>query len=305
MILFQRRACFEALHERYSPGVIGREPVKVSFSYPLMHVIATGQLFEPYIYHPEADIDERRKESEACLEILEAWVSKLDKNNVPKNMEVDWDGEWLSYDLVKEWNRDYVTPEVVPQMVPTLHPTRYVTQSNAIRMILSAKGMLPFGSHIGSPGFGLIHPTTISAAVLQDAGFYAVEGDPYHPFTFDAISLAPNFDIPTGRNRLTDIVSLITQWALLEPEEEDCLVYIPPDDMSYDDFLKFSEVQPNQREPWDQRAHHKAFKIATKYAEDQLLCHHMAPMLISMGTNVRAILYQHALSRAGLDQTLD
>ena len=39
------------------------------------------------------------------------------------------------------------------------------------------------------------------------------------------------------------------------------------------------------------------------YTEDQLLTHHMAPMLISMGSNVRAILYQHALSRAGLDQT--
>ena len=302
MILFQRRAYFQALRDRYSPGVIEREPITVNFSYPLMHMIATGQLFEPYIYHPEADIDERRKESEACLELLEAWVSKLDENNMPKTMQMDWDGEWLSYDLVKGWKRDYVIPEVVPQMLPTLHPTRYITQSNAIRMIIPAKGMLPLGSYIGSPGFGLIHPTTISAAVLQDAGFYAVEGDPYHPFRFDAISLAPNFDIPTGRNRLTDIVSLITQWELFESEEEDCLVYIPPDDMSFDDFLKCAEVQLN-REPWDQRAHHKAFETATKYTEDQLLSHHMTPMLINMGTNVRAILYQHALSRAGLDQT--
>ena len=49
--------------------------------------------------------------------------------------------------------------------------------------------------------------------------------------------------------------------------------------------------------------HQRAYDVATNYTEDQLLTHHMAPMLISMGTNVRAILYQHALSRAGLDKT--
>ena len=43
--------------------------------------------------------------------------------------------------------------------------------------------------------------------------------------------------------------------------------------------------------------------MANTYSEDQLLAHHMAPMLMTMGTNVRAILYQHALSRAGLDAT--
>ena len=42
MILFQRRAYFETLNQRYSPELIGREPVKVNFSYPLMHMIATG-----------------------------------------------------------------------------------------------------------------------------------------------------------------------------------------------------------------------------------------------------------------------
>ena len=159
------------------------------------------------------------------------------------------------------------------------------------------------GSYIGSAGFGLIHPTTISAAALQDAGFYVDEQDPYNPVRFDAISLAPNFDIPTGRNRMNDIVSLITQWTLLEPEDEESLVFIPPDDLSYDDFLNFAHVQLNQREPWDRRAHHKAFETATTYTEDQLLSHHMAPMLSGMGTNVRAVLYQHALSRAGLNPT--
>ena len=171
-------------------------------------------------------------ESEYCLEQLHAWVSMFDRRNMPEKMEMDWEGEWLSPEFVKKWKRDYVIPEVTLRMNPAYHPTRYHIQSHAIRMILPAKGMLPLGSYIGSPGFGLIHPNTISAAVLQDAGFRVEVGNAYHPVRFDAISLAPNFDIPTGRNRMDDMVSLITQWTLLEPEEEESLVYITPDDMS-------------------------------------------------------------------------
>ena len=273
MILFQRRAYFDALNERYTPDLLAREPTVISFCYPLVHMIATGQLFEPYFYHPDADVDERRSESDYCLERLAEWVARFDKRKLPKNMEMDWDGEWLSPDLVGNWNQEYIIPEVTLQMNPLYHPTKYVTQSNAVRMILPAKGMLPLGSYIGSPCFGLIHPTTISAAVLQDAGFQV-----------DAITLAPNFDFVTGRNRMEGIVGLITLWTLIEPEDEECLAYIPPDDLSYDDFYKFSEIQLNRTEPWDRRVHQMAYDVATNYTEDQLLTHHMATMLINMGT---------------------
>ena len=46
-----------------------------------------------------------------------------------------------------------------------------------------------------------------------------------------------------------------------------------------------------------------AFKAATRLTEDQLLSLHMAPMLLRMGTNVRAILHHHALNRAGLEKS--
>ena len=46
----------------------------LGFCYPLMHTIATGQLFEPYFYHPDADVDDRRAESQYFLERLEAWI---------------------------------------------------------------------------------------------------------------------------------------------------------------------------------------------------------------------------------------
>ena len=164
MILYERRAYFEALTERYSPQQLALEPIVISFCYPLMHMIATGQLFAPYFYHPDADIEERRAESEYCLSCLESWIETIDRRKLPQNMEMDWDGEWLSRDLIKSWNKNYQIPEVPLQMVPSHHPMKYVIQQHAIRMILPAKGTLPLGSYVGSPGFGLIH---LQPLVLQ------------------------------------------------------------------------------------------------------------------------------------------
>ena len=66
-------------------------------------------------------------------------------------------------------------------------------------------------SYIGSPGFGLIHSNTISAAVLQDAGFKTNERDRTKPAPFDAITLAPNFDLQIGRRRVNEVANFITQ----------------------------------------------------------------------------------------------
>ena len=227
----------------------------------------------------------------------------LIKGKLPKKMEMDWEGDWLSPDLVQRWDHRYVIPDVILELKPEFHPMKYHVQSTAVRMILPAKGVLPMGSYIGSPGFGLIHPTTISAAVLQDAGFFEEEDNPENPMRFDAISLAPNFDIPIGRYRMNEIVNLITKWILCDPEEEEALVSIPPEDLSFDDYVNFRHVPLILRESWDREVYRTVFDITTTYTEDQLLAHHMAPMLMSMGTNVRAIMYKHALSRAGLDPT--
>ena len=189
------------------------------------------------------------------------------------------------------------------ELKPEFHPTRYHVQSTAVRMILPAKGVLPMGSYIGSPGFGLIHPTIISAAVLQDAGFFEEDDNHENPMRFDAISFISNFDIPVGRYRMNEIVNLITKWSFCDPEEEEALVSIPPEDLSFDDFVNLRHVPLILRESWDREVYRTVFETTTKHTEDQLLAHHMAPMLMSMGTNVRAIMYKHALSRAGLDLT--
>ena len=170
MILYMRRTYFDTLISRYNPAALAKEKGVLNFSYPLMHMIATGQLFEPYLYHPDANGEDRRLASQYCLQKLAEWIAMFKWDNKPKNIDMDWEGDWLDYNFVKNWDRNYVIPDVEPEMKPEHHPTSYHVQPNAVRMILPAKGMLPVGSYIGSPGFGLIHPTTTTAAVLQDIG---------------------------------------------------------------------------------------------------------------------------------------
>ena len=305
MILYKRRDYFDALHSRYNPAVLAQEKGVINFCYPLMHMIATGQLFEPYVYHPTASGDDRRQESEYCLEALEEWISLFTWKNNPTNISMDWEGTWLDSDFLSKWDRNYTIPDLHPEMRPEYHPTSFHVQTNAVRMILPAKGMLPLGSYVGSPGFGLIHPNTITSAVLQNAGFAYEEDNPHNPMRFDAFSLAPNFDIPTGRYRMLGVAGMITDWELYECPEEVCLVCIPPEDLSPQDLFDFQNVPVPlvQRDYMDPKLHEEAFDIAKKYSEDRLLSYHMAPMLSDMGTNLRAMLYQHALSRAGLDAT--
>ena len=214
MILYMRRTYFDTLISRYNPASLAKEKGVVNLSYPLMHMIATGQLFEPYLYHPDANVDDRRLESQYCPQKLEEWIALFKWDKDPKNMSMDWEGAWLDYHFVQNWDRNYVIPDVELELKPEHHPTSYHVQPNAVRMILPAKGMLPVGSYIGSPGFRLIHPTTITAAVLQDIGFVYEGENADNPMRFDAISLAPNFDIQTGRNRMLGVNAFVPWYNL-------------------------------------------------------------------------------------------
>ena len=64
-----------------------------------MQMIATGQLFEPYFYHPDANGADRRLESQYCLQKLEEWIALFKWDQNPKNMNMDWDGEWLDHEF--------------------------------------------------------------------------------------------------------------------------------------------------------------------------------------------------------------
>ena len=303
MILFKRREYFDALHMRYSPAVIAKEPGVINFCYPLMHMIATGQLFEPYVFHPTASGEDRRAESEYCLEKLDEWISLFEWKSNPENVNMDWEGECMDAEYVGKWDRNYSIPDLHPEMRPECHPTSFHIHPTSVRMILPAKGMLPVGSYVGSPGFGLIHPNTITAAVLQNAGFVREDDNSNNPMRFDAISLAPNFDIPTGRCRMMAVSSMITDWELYDCPPEEQLVCIPPEDLTPMDLFDFQNVPVGStyQDQLSLQLHRDAFEVAKKYTEDQLLSYNMVPMLSDMGTNLRAMLYQHALSRVGLD----
>ena len=153
MILFKRRDYFDALHSRYNPAVLAQEKGVINFCYPVMHMIATGPLFEPYVYHPTANWDDRRQESKYCLEALEAWIGLFTWKNNPTNISMDWEGTWLDSDFLSKWDRNDTIPDLHPELRPEYHPTSFHVQTNAVRMILPAKGMLPLGSYVGSPGF--------------------------------------------------------------------------------------------------------------------------------------------------------
>ena len=115
MILFKRREYFDALHTRYSPAIIAKEQAVINFCYPLMHMIATGQLFEPYVFHSTANGDERRAESEYCLKRLEEWIKLFDWKRNPKNMNMDWEGDCMDPDYVNKWDRNYNIPDLIPR----------------------------------------------------------------------------------------------------------------------------------------------------------------------------------------------
>ena len=104
MILYKRREYFDALHSRYSPALIAHAPGVINFCYPLMHMIATGQLFEPYVYHPTADPDDRRRESEYCLERLEQWINLFNWKAGHAKIENGLDG--------RDLDESRVSPEV-------------------------------------------------------------------------------------------------------------------------------------------------------------------------------------------------
>ena len=76
----------------------------------------------------------------------------------------------------------------------------------------------------GVPGHGMVHPNLINAAVLQCYGLTAASDH------FDAMSLAPNFDLLLTQQKATNVARLIAEWNREELElgERGELVVQPP-----------------------------------------------------------------------------
>ena len=131
----------------------------------------------------------------------------------------------------------------------------------------------------------MIHPSTISAAVLQDAGVKINEHDRSNSAPFDAMTLAPDFDALTGRKRLAEVANLIAQWEIKTPPEDTHLA-TPPGDMETQDFMDFKHVQLNRRASLDVDTYSSMLAKVTSVDDHQLLSFHVVPMLKCMGKKV-------------------
>ena len=90
---------------------------------------------------------------------------------------------------------------------PDLHPTAsQMNDPNDIRLILPIKGIMPMGCAKGVVGYGMIHPNLINAAVLQYHGLTSLNQH------FDAMALAPNFDLLLTQGSADEVAKLITSW---------------------------------------------------------------------------------------------
>ena len=94
--------------------------------------------------------------------------------------------------------------------------------------MIPTEGIIPMGSLRRVPGYGIIHPNTINAAILQRYG--VVQPD----CMFDAMSLAPNFDLLLNNQQAERVTQQIVGWELRSENpytsrfNEREIVHIPP-----------------------------------------------------------------------------
>ena len=177
-----------------------------TFNVPLLESIASGHFFDRTFAPVNEDIHKVHKDNERCLELLDQWKSQFPANYQNVNLKVFRKGEGLTQDFLRKPRTGKLGPGCFSRH-PDLHQTAYQsTDPNDIRLILPVRGLLPMGCAKGVPGYGMIHPNLINAAVLQCYGLTAANGH------FDAMSLAPNFDLHLNQQKAIDVARLIAEW---------------------------------------------------------------------------------------------
>ena len=196
----------------------------VNLNVPLLESIASGHFFDRTFAPVNEDIHKVRKDNERCKELLDQWKSQFPANYKNVNMKIFRKGEGLTQEFLRKPRTGELGPGCFSRH-PNLHPTAYqLTDPNDIRLILPVRGLLPMGCAKGVPGHGMIHPNLINAAVLQCYGLTAANGH------FDAMSLAPNFDLLLTQQKATDVARLIAEWNRQEEDlgERGTLLVQPP-----------------------------------------------------------------------------
>ena len=259
-----------------------------TFNIPLLESIASGHFFDRSFAPVGEDIDNVRRDNKRCMQLLDQWKSKFPANYNNPNLKIFKKGEGLTREFLNQPTTAILGPGRFERH-PDLHPTAYKpTDPNDIRLILPVKGILPMGSAKGVVGYGIIHPSLINAAVLQTYGLSTMQGH------FDAMSLAPNFDLLLTQQEASAIAGRIAEWSTVEIDMEgqgELIVQTPHDPTKENMKYHRDFIDPTLRSVAQGMSMIQIRNLTTMTDELTWLIPPMSTTLQNQGTNTRALCY--------------
>ena len=162
---FQDLAANHKLSQKASPD--GKGGKAFGLNVCLWRLIANGQIFNQRFLHPWSNLEYFYQESAQCNALVDEWIN--DANNQTtrwgtltiRNVDDDFPAKCFTFSHHIGFGPAKLKAH------PHLHPTRYQSWPRDVTIYVPAKGPLPMVSFCGADGYGLIHPNTINAAVLQ------------------------------------------------------------------------------------------------------------------------------------------
>ena len=299
-VMDQRVAFFESLatdwgpqcqhatkgYKVYSKETGNKEPWVSTFNIPLLESIASGHFFDRTFTPVNEDLERVRRDNARCIELLNQWKSQFPANYSNPNLKIFRKGEGLTQEFLKKPRTGELGPGCFARH-PDLHPTAYQpTDPNDIRLILPVRGLLPMGCAKGVPGYGVIHPNLINAAVLQCYGLTAAS------LHFDAMSFAPNFDLLLTQQKATNVARLIAEWNMEEVklEERGDLIVQPPLNPTIDNMKNYCDcIDPSYQSVTQTVKMSEVEGIMSSTEECMWLIPIMDSILQDQGTNLRAM----------------
>ena len=272
--------------EIYSKEKGTQVPWVSTFNIPLLESIASGHFFDRTFTPVNEDLERVRRDNARCIELPNQWKSQFPTNYNNANLKLFGKGEGLTQEFLKKPRTGELGPGCFARH-PDLHPTAYQSSDpNDIRLILPVRGLLPMGCAKGVPGYGMIHPNLINAAVLQCYGLTAASDH------FDAMSLAPNFDLLLTQQKATNVACLIAEWNREELDlgERAELVVQSPLHPTVENMKNYCYcIDPLHRSPTQTIKMSEVEEIMSMADESLWLVPIMAPILQEQGTNLRAM----------------
>ena len=265
-----------------------KEPWVATFNIPLLESIASGHFFDRSFAPVREDLAQVRRDNEQCLKLLEEWKSKFPANYKNNNLKMFKKGEGLTQEFLSVPRTAVLGPGRFERH-PELHPTRYrFDDPNDIRLILPTKGILPMGCAKGVVGYGMIHPNLINAAVLQTYGLSSQQGQ------FDAMSLAPNFDLAVTQQQATEIAARLAEWSTGEIDlgDQGDLIIQTPYSPSKENMRHHRDfIDPTMQSVAQKTSISQVKNVLDGADEVSWLIPPMTTILQSQGTNTRALCF--------------